>query len=123
MLNVGEPIGLDVRELPHAALDADGAAFADLRDQVTLLQEARGGIVLDRLVQARLKIHVLLFVGGDADAGRGFVLVVGLRQRQLEAQSGAVGEQRLHLQGVVRPLTLQTRDQGALERRMGFLFE
>jgi len=26
MLNVGEPIGLDVRELAHAALDADGGS-------------------------------------------------------------------------------------------------
>ena len=82
-----------------------------------------GGIVLYRLVQARFKVQVLLVIGGDADAGRRFVLVVGLHQRQLEAQSGAVGEQRLHLQGMVRPLSLQTRDQGALERRMRFLLE
>src|SRR4029077_1031648 len=73
MLNVREPVGLDVRELPDAALDADGAALADRGDEVTLLQEARGGIVLDRLVQSRFKIVVLLAIGGDADAGRGLV--------------------------------------------------
>jgi len=64
MLKVGEPVGLDVRELPDAALDADGAALADGGYEVTLLQEVCGGIVLYRLVQARFKVQVLLVIGG-----------------------------------------------------------
>ncbi len=101
VLDVDEPVGLQVGELAHAALHVLRRALAHRRNEVALLQEPRGGVVLDRLGELYLQIVVLLLQRRDGDAHGGLVLVVRARQRQFERERGAVREQRLHLQSVI----------------------
>ena len=57
-LNLGEPVGLDVGELAHAALHGMCATLGDGGDEIALLQEAGRGIVLDRVGELQLEIVI-----------------------------------------------------------------
>ena len=123
MLNVDESVELQVRDLAHAALHVLRRALAHRGDHVSLLQELRGGVVLDRVGKLHFQIAVFLLQRRDGDAHRGLVLVVRPRQRQFQRERRAVREQRLHLQAVVAPLALQARDQRPFEGGVRLLFE
>ena len=64
ILDLEEAVGFDVGELAHAALHAVGAALAHRGDQIALLQEARRGIVLDRVGELHLEVVILLLRAG-----------------------------------------------------------
>ncbi len=115
-LDLRETVGLDVGELAHAALHRVRAAFPDRGDQIPLLQEACGRIVLHRVRKLNFEITILAVVRGNADARGGLVLIIRPGERENQRQVGAVRQQRLNLEAVVRPLALQAGHERALQR-------
>ena len=99
-------------------------AVLDGGEQIALLQKARRGVVLHRVRELQLEIVIgALVVRRDADARRRLVLVVGPREGQRERYARSVGEQRLHLERVIRPFALQARHQRPLQRGMRLRLE
>jgi hypothetical protein len=115
-LDRAEFVDLDDADTAHAAGGRHGKACFDCLEHLAPMQEPGRRVRAHGIVQVLGHLPVVFLGRGQNESHTRIAIVLAKCEHQLDGQGSAIGENRVHLQGVIVPASLEAGGEGAPQR-------